>query len=516
MLNSLQYIRNVQLLLTILCISLLLISCGGRNSSTSDSTNLVDSLSAINLDSSTTVSIKGKLDGKRQRVKLGHAINTVADEYLPILNEDGTKLYFSAMDRTGFFDFKLDYTKQKSAGGEDIYYSDITEGVWADARPLSDINTNGHEVVSQVFKNGDLLVTANYPEKLGVKENKDAGVQTTDLFFLKKTKSSFQINHLPEPVNSIFTEADGWMDSDESYLLFVSDRNGNIGEYHKKGWKWNESFWGNTDVYVSIKDGDYWTVPTNLGSIVNSPGAERTPWLSDDGLTMYVSSNGYEKGKTDLDVYAFKRKNLNDWTDWEGPFSIADANTPYDDWGYKETENGDAYLATSTPLGYKPTQGGTAGDGGIRETNYRPGYQIYGLQTAALGAEFETNIYLLKSLNNPAFTINDVFFDFDSFVIKKSFEKYMELIIDQINQNKQAIIEIHAHTDNVGKASYNQELSLKRADAIKKFIINNGVKSKVVIKGFGDTKPIAPNTSDENRSKNRRVEIYLKDSDGKK
>jgi hypothetical protein len=39
------------------------------------------------------------------------------------LNADGSKLYFSAMDRTGFFDFKLDFTKEKSAGGEDIFYS---------------------------------------------------------------------------------------------------------------------------------------------------------------------------------------------------------------------------------------------------------------------------------------------------------------------------------------------------------------------------------------------------------
>ena len=48
---------------------------------------------------------------KRKRIKLGHAINTLANEYLPVLNADGSKLYFSAMDRTGFFDFKLDFTK---------------------------------------------------------------------------------------------------------------------------------------------------------------------------------------------------------------------------------------------------------------------------------------------------------------------------------------------------------------------------------------------------------------------
>ena len=243
---------------------------------------------------------------KRDRIKLGHAINTIANEYLPVLNGDGSKLFFSAMDRTGFFDFKLDFTKEKSAGGEDIFYCELNEGVWLDARPMTKINTNGHEVVSQVFPNNDLLVTANYPEKYGVKDNPDAGVETTDIFLLKQGKDGYQVNHLPEPVNSIFTEADGYMAEDHSYILFVSDRDGNIGEYHKKGWKWNESFWGNTDVYVSIKEGDYWGKPINLGLKINTPYAERTPVLSKDRLTLYLSSNGYVKGENDLDVYADK------------------------------------------------------------------------------------------------------------------------------------------------------------------------------------------------------------------
>ena len=488
-----------------------MIGCGGNNNSTTTYSNNQEangsSKDQKSVDNQKSLEV---IDQKRQKIKLGHSINTTANEYLPIMNGDGSKLYFSAMDRTGFFDFKLDFTKQKSAGGEDIYYSTLKEGVWTDARPITAINTNGHEVVSQISENGDLIVTANYPEKLGVKDTKDAGVQTTDLFFLKNSHSTFQINHFPEPVNSIFTEADGWMDSEESFLLFVSDRPGHMGDYHKKGWKWNESFWGNTDVYVSLKVDDSWNVPVNLGLVVNSVGAERTPWLSYDGLTLFVSSNGHEKGKNDLNVYAFKRKDINNWTDWDGPYVIKDANTIYDDWGYKEINNGDAFLASATPLGFKPTQGGASGDGGIRETNYRPGYELHGLQVASLNSEFETNIYVLKKQNTPAFVVNDVFFDFDSYLIKKSFEKYLDLITDQINQNKKAIVVINGHTDNLGKKIYNNELSFKRADEIKKFLISNGIKNIIEIKGLGDANPIAPNNNDENRRKNRRVEIYLK------
>jgi outer membrane protein OmpA-like peptidoglycan-associated protein len=487
----------------------LLLGCGGGNSSSQVDRKKENK----NSDSSAFSEVNNIqiIDLKRTLIKLGHAINTSENEYLPILNSNGSRLYFSAMDRTGFFDFKLDFTKQKSAGGEDIYYSDLVESAWSDARPLSNINTNGHEVVTHVFENGNLIIAGNYPEKLGVKENQDAGVQTTDLFYLKKTNSIYQIKHFQEPVNSIYTESDAWMNEDESIIIFVSDRPGNTGEYHKKGWKWNESFWGNTDVYVSLKDGDYWTVPINLGSTINSPGAERTPWLSEDGLTMFVSSNGYLKNKSDLNVYAFKRKDLNNWTDWQGPFEIKDANTAYDDWGYKELKNGDAYIASAYPLGFKPTQGGKSGDGGFRETNFRSGYEIHGLQIAALNSQFETNIYILKKTSNPTFVINDVFFDFDSYLLKKTFEKHLDLIIDQIKQNPKSTIEIKGHTDNLGKKEYNEELSIKRADAIKLYFLSKGVKNQTVIKGYGDRNPLAPNTNSNNRKMNRRVEIFLKD-----
>ena len=189
-----------------------LLSCGGGNSvGQGDGKNIVKNADSSTLSNESKIQI---IDLKRPLIKLGHAINTSENEYLPILNSDGSRLYFSAMDRTGFFDFKLDFTKQKSAGGEDIYYSDLVESVWSDARPLSEINTNGHEVVTQAFENGNLLITGNYPEKLGVKKTQDAGVQTTDLFYLEKNNSSYQIKHFPEPVNSIYTESDAWMNED--------------------------------------------------------------------------------------------------------------------------------------------------------------------------------------------------------------------------------------------------------------------------------------------------------------
>ena len=446
----------------------------------------------------------------RQIIKLNHHINTTANEYLPVISNDEKTLYFTGMDRTGFFDFKLDYTKQKTSGGEDVFISEFNNGIWIDSRPISFLNTNSHEAVTQILNNNNLLITGNYPEKLGPK-NSYNGTETTDIFLAKKiSQNNFQLIHFPEPINSIYDEADGILSEDETSMLFVSDRPGNIGEYHKKGWKWNDSFWGNTDIYVSLKDGDFWTNPINLGKLINSSGAERTPWLSKDGLTLYVSSNGYKTNKKDLDVYAFKRTNKNNWTEWNGPFEIVDANSEGDDWGYKETKIGNAYLSRSIPLGYKPTQPGTSGDGGIRETNFRTGYELVGQQLASLNSEKTTDIYLLKKNEDPIFTLHDVFFDFNSSNLKPNMIKVLDRLIDLIQQNKKYKIEIIGYTDDSGEDSHNLNLSKNRANSVKKHLLTKNIGNEINSIGLGESNPKYDNNNKSIKSKNRRVEIFFK------
>ena len=511
--------KKIFLILSPLIIFLLFYSCGGDTNknggknkiSINDSTSIeINEESSLNQsETKPSTSSITNLDLKRQLIKLSHHINTSANEYLPVLSADENKMYFTAMDRSGFFDFKTDFTKQKSSGGEDVFTSEFKDGIWTDAKPLMILNTNSHEAVSQVLKNKDLLMSANYPEKLGPK-NENKGVETTDLFLAKCGKNNqFQIIHLPEPVNSIFDEADGLMAEDESFILFVSDRPGHVGDYHKKGWKWNSSFWGNTDVYVSVKNGDFWSVPINLGKVVNSGGAERTPWLSEDGLTLFVSSNGQENNRTDLNVYAFKRTDKTNWIDWEGPIAISDANSDDDDWGYKETKSGDAYIARAIPLGFKPTQGGTAGDGGIRETNYRTGYEIVGQQVASLNAENTTDIYYLKKSNEPVFNLPNVFFEFNSAKLNPGVFKILERLVDLIKQNKNYKIEIQGYTDDIGTDAYNLNLSQKRADALKEYLLQNNVSNTIVAIGFGKSNPKFNNSDASLKPKNRRVEVYF-------
>ncbi len=71
-------------------------------------------------------------------------------------------------------------------------------------------------------------------------------------------------------------------------------------------------------------------------------------------------------------------------------------------------------------------------------------------------------------------------------------------------------LKIDGHTDNVGKADMNMELSIKRAEAVKAYLVSKGVTaSKLQTEGFGLTKPIADNTTAAGRQKNRRVEMNI-------
>lgn len=440
-------------------------------------------------------------------IRMSHHINTSANEYLPIPTYDGSGLIFSGMDRTGFFDFKLDFTKQKSAGGEDIFISRFRNGVYEDARPITFLNTDAHEVATHAFKDGSLLVVGNYIENLGpMSENAMEGAQTTDIFKAVKSSIGYQIYHFPEPLNSIFSEFDAVSNESEAYLIFASDRPGHIGAYHKKGWLWNSNFWGNTDIYVSLRSGYDWSIPINLGPIVNTPFAERSPWLSPDGKKLYISSNGHKKGKNDMDVYYFTRTNLQNWTDWQGPYPLLYVNSNFDEWGYKISNTSYQFFSRAKKLNFSPTHRGE--DAGFRETNFRSNYLVKGAQSASFTKGEKADIFMIPPSNSPLVILPDVFFDFNSFYLKKNMTQVIFNLADLCMQNPEKTISIYGYTDKVGSLTYNNGLSLKRANSIGDLLKEKGVQNKIEIEGKGVSSEYLRGEKIDSKLM-RRVEIYL-------
>jgi len=102
----------------------------------------------------------------------------------------------------------------------------------------------------------------------------------------------------------------------------------------------------------------------------------------------------------------------------------------------------------------------------------------------------------------------DVLFDFDKYVIKSSYIAELDQWANYFKNNPQATAVIYGHTDSVGTATYNQDLSLKRAQAVVDYLVRDGVASaRLTASGFGESQPAASNKNAQGRQKNRRVEL---------
>ncbi len=101
-------------------------------------------------------------------------------------------------------------------------------------------------------------------------------------------------------------------------------------------------------------------------------------------------------------------------------------------------------------------------------------------------------------------------FDFNSAKIKPEYMPKIQEFADFLKKNPAYKAEIQGHTDSVGSAAYNLKLSERRAKAVYEKLIELGIdKNRLTYKGYGETRPIAPNTTEEGRAQNRRVEAHL-------
>jgi len=107
-------------------------------------------------------------------------------------------------------------------------------------------------------------------------------------------------------------------------------------------------------------------------------------------------------------------------------------------------------------------------------------------------------------------TLDNVYFDTDKATIKPASYKQLNEIADLLKEKKGMEIEIAGHTDNTGSEAHNKELSQRRADAIRNYLIKKGANpDHITAVGYGAEQPIAPNTTPEGRAKNRRIEVRV-------
>jgi outer membrane protein OmpA-like peptidoglycan-associated protein len=477
------------------------------------------------------------------RENLGEAVNTPDNEVTPKISVDGKTLFFTrrnSAENTGGV-----------ADDADIWYSTTANGeVWGDGRNIgAPINTAySNAIVSLSADNNKLLVATA-----------DDFEQFVRIIGGWKSEGKIGAHFSNE---SEFMEAS--QSADGKAILLSIRYADNIFYSSTKGER---------DLYVILKEENgSWQKPLNLGSTVNTTGNEISPFLSADGQTLYFASDGHP-GYGGLDIFMSKRLDDSwaNWTEPVnlGP----EINTFNFDAYYTVPASGDvAYLCTSN-RGYgrsdiiriklpqpvkpdpvvlvkgrvlnaktkKPVEAtirfenlATQKESGEAVSGITNGmYQIalpygvnYGVYARAEGylsvnenialkdsgeyAEVVRNLYLVPIETGESLRLNNVFFEQGRPLLMA--ESYPELnrLVLIMNEHPSMVIELSGHTDNQGNPSGLMVLSQDRVAAVKKYLVEHGIAARRIVgKGYGGSRPLVKNDSEESRKMNRRVEFKI-------
>ncbi|MEN8120905.1 MAG: OmpA family protein [Bacteroidota bacterium] len=490
--------------------------------------------------------VKGLPKEKTKKANLGKNINSKYSEYVPVISPDGKTLYMFV------------HGDPDNIGEGDIWYSKRLGQVdWEKRKNIGETLNNeaGNFVISVSPDNNTLFLSRRYKKKGGIVLDNGRGFSLTH-----RIKGGWSV-----PVDVKVTDfknknkfGEFCMSNDQKTLIHAIEM--------------NETY-GDQDLYVSFRqvNGD-WSKPKNLGKNINTKGAENSPFLASDGITLYFSTNGRPGyGKNDI----FLTRRLDDsWTKWSEPENLGPSiNTPDFDAYFTIPASGDfAYLVsgenshgkadiwrikladvlkprpvvlvygkvlnseTKEPIEANITYRllETNEEVGIASSNpedgtYKiilPAGPVYSFMASKKGIitvsenidlkeikkykEIERNLYLTPIKKGSTVHLNNLFFVTGKSEINEWSHPELLRLIDLLKEHKTMEVEIAGHTDDVGSDKVNNKLSLERANAVKTYIVNKGIDAKrLTAKGYGKTKPYVSNKTAEGRKKNRRVDFTI-------
>lgn len=463
-------------------------------------------------------------------------------EYSPVISATGNKLFFAGMSRPD------------NVGGEDIFVSELINGKWQQSKPFPYINTkNGNEA----------------PEAISVDETVMILYFNGDIFWAQQTPTGWSDAMPVKGINTEKWEGDAVLSSDGNSIIFSSGGWEKKGLQFEKRFMKDEF-----DLFVSTKNANgTWGKPVNLGTTINTPYCDRYPYLHPDMKTLYFSSQGHGS-LGNSDVYRSVRLSDTSWTLWSKPENLGKyINTSGDDNGYKITTDGSmAYFSTrdgdidiysiDLPSEMKPEfvaiiKGKITDDNGkvleakiqvenlesgknlgtyysspttgnyvmvlplgknygyyVTKDGYFPSSDNLDLRSIKTQVEKQKDFVLhsLKDLieKKEFITIKNVFFEVDKDILQPSSFSELNRLTDILKDNIQTRISIAGHTDNTGSDSHNMDLSARRAQAVKNYLVKNGIsETRMTTEGLGTSKPVSDNNTEEGKALNRRVEVLF-------
>lgn len=123
----------------------------------------------------------------------------------------------------------------------------------------------------------------------------------------------------------------------------------------------------------------------------------------------------------------------------------------------------------------------------------------------------EKGVSIRREGNNLILSMPElILFDFNKYEVKEAIKPSLSTLAKALKENKDIRIKIDGYTDFIGSEGYNLELSVKRARAIKNFLVSKGVQeNNISIEGYGEQNPISSNATEQGRARNRRVEFII-------
>jgi outer membrane protein OmpA-like peptidoglycan-associated protein len=145
----------------------------------------------------------------------------------------------------------------------------------------------------------------------------------------------------------------------------------------------------------------------------------------------------------------------------------------------------------------------------VEKEGYLP--KIYNVDRDNLKNQKDLLVSLIPIGSGEEFVFENIFFDLDKDDLKQESASSLKRLYNFLIENSKVAITIIGHTDNQGNPTYNENLSLRRAESVKKYLMEKGIpENRVATEGKGDREPIQPNDTPENKALNRRVTISIK------
>jgi outer membrane protein OmpA-like peptidoglycan-associated protein len=479
------------------------------------------------------------------RENLGKNINTIYNEICPVISPDGKKIFFTRANDPN------NIGKMKN---QDIWVSTLNEDKsWAKATIFPEpINNAENNAICGISPNGKTILLNNI---YGIDGQMEKGVsmsyllRTGDWSFPKALKIR---NFKNKSRYSEYTLA-----PNGKILLMTTEMKDSYGE---------------KDIYVSFwKNDDTWTEPLNIGPVVNSGESESTPFIAPDGVTMYFSSSGH-LGYGKNDIFLTRRLD-DSWTKWSEPENLGPiVNTPQWDGYFSVSAQGDyAYFSSvensigaedifriKIPEKAKPLTliqlSGIVQNFDSKESlpaqilikslnssdsllleydpylgDYSfmwPSKKPFTIQAIKKGyfskiekidfsadtkfKSYRRNLSLIEIQLNKQYQLSNIIFSQSlAYLLPESYAE-LDKIVVLLKENPGFKILLEGHTDNQGDWSENLKLSNDRVETVKGYLVLKGIsEDRIRTKGWGGTKPLASNLTEEKRKLNRRVEFTL-------